>query len=960
MTDENCVPVKVALQLMDTSSLGLAYKYSNFKHTHKELQNALQSIVNDHHQGFNSSIGTFHTIMKSITSSQANVRELRESLLKAKDDLSTSKPEVKTMVESSQKYDVMLQTLHQIEQLQGVPEKLEGQITEKRFLTAVSILTEALDIMKRPEMMEIGALSDLRTYLGGQEASLADILVEELHNHLYLKSLYCNDRWKAHSSGQKDCIAPPSRTNRTLNSYISKTDFTKPMTDDTVGTNKTPEVDSLNYIRLTLEALNQLGHLSNAIATVNQRLPVELNRLVDKTNREVDVRHPSALVSRKGYGGKSNDFGLAENDVRVAVVHDLLFTLYSKFEAVMEGHRIIYDSLNGIAQREDIQNPLPWNSGFVEVWQLIQSEMRSLLHDYLTMADSRGGLSSAPKTLQNALGNVITGKTARPKNRAMFKLSNTNINSTDLKVDQDDLEQILKATMPGLVSDPLRPSVALADPTQSSDGAATGHKLLIEPSVFNITLFLPPSLSFLNRLKDVVPPSCGIQSSTLPSFLDDFLVNVFYPSLEDTIRELFSQTTGDLEAFYEDPQWASISPHPIMKGTTEFLDLITAFCKMLDTLPPDQAFGQLTMDLLTSYFDKCYEWYKELVARIGGGDPSVVNGDMKVSARWSLDNKIRPILEQLWLERGNNANTINRETELEMMMKGAKDLEWNDLITDRKAINSLCLLATSMKWLAGKVTQLRHVEDAENFSKNDGGSSGRIRRRWTLIDSDRLNDENRAVHLPMTAETVNAFDGVISSYQELALTIIFTLRCESRCHTIYYLYKCLSEGNFFLKQKLTSADEFILALNSDLTWFDEDVSSLLPKEESLFTWCGLSQLMDHILVSCADRIKVLNQHGAERMLTNVLVLQQNLKNIEGSADLGRATRFYNLYNGGMEDLIRNAKSGKLDFTYDELKAIVELYFSEALCSGRASAQARQSLNENLLELSEIMWMQAEA
>lgn len=80
--------------------------------------------------------------------------------------------------------------------------------------------------MKRPEMMEIGALSDLRTYLGGQEAvghisllvfvretdhdqSLADILVEELHNHLYLKSLYCNDRWKAHSSGQKDCIAPP-------------------------------------------------------------------------------------------------------------------------------------------------------------------------------------------------------------------------------------------------------------------------------------------------------------------------------------------------------------------------------------------------------------------------------------------------------------------------------------------------------------------------------------------------------------------------------------------------------------------------------------------------------------------------------------------------------------------------------------------------------------------------------
>lgn len=46
MTDENCIPVKVALQLMDTSSLGLAYKYDSFKHMHAELQHALKAIVN--------------------------------------------------------------------------------------------------------------------------------------------------------------------------------------------------------------------------------------------------------------------------------------------------------------------------------------------------------------------------------------------------------------------------------------------------------------------------------------------------------------------------------------------------------------------------------------------------------------------------------------------------------------------------------------------------------------------------------------------------------------------------------------------------------------------------------------------------------------------------------------------------------------------------------------------------
>lgn len=138
----------------------------------------------------------------------------------------------------------------------------------------------------------------------------------------------------------------------------------------------------------------------------------------------------------------------------------------------------------------------------------------------------------------------------------------------------------------------------------------------------------------------------GIVLSTLPSFLDDFLVNVFYPSLEDTIRDLFNQTTGDLDAYQEDINWTRVSRKPIMKGTIAFLDLITAFCKMLDTIPPDQAFAQLTIDLLTSYYDKCYEWYKELVAR-HNSDGSEAS-DMKASARWSQKDSIRSAVAELW------------------------------------------------------------------------------------------------------------------------------------------------------------------------------------------------------------------------------------------------------------------------------------------------------------------------
>lgn len=46
MTQDQCVPIEVALKLMDSSSLGLANQHGQFRTTHKELQQALKAIVN--------------------------------------------------------------------------------------------------------------------------------------------------------------------------------------------------------------------------------------------------------------------------------------------------------------------------------------------------------------------------------------------------------------------------------------------------------------------------------------------------------------------------------------------------------------------------------------------------------------------------------------------------------------------------------------------------------------------------------------------------------------------------------------------------------------------------------------------------------------------------------------------------------------------------------------------------
>ena len=602
MSSDSCVPIRVALQLMDSSSLGLADQYDQFQQVQQQLQNTLKQIVNEHHQGFNSSIGTFHQIQASIQASQQRVRGLRQSLFEAKTNLSTVRPELKTFATTSQNYDQMLQMLSHIEELQTMPEKIEAQISEKRFLGAVESLQDALRLMRKPELEDIGALSDLQVYLGNQEHSVTDILIEELHSHLYLKSPYCEDRWKRYANrdnGSESFTA--TSDDRQLYRFLETLDLSKPMLEDT---SHNPEADSFSYVKILLESLDRMSRLDRAVDAIEQRLPVELFRVVEKCYNEVEQRHPSILRKTGKQHHNMSDIWADDQDKK-AVVDDMLSSLYARFEAIAEGHRVVHDVILGITRRQGTRDASLLRS-FNELWKLYQSEIRSLLHDHLSTS---GNLEGRSRREDTATSNIFKLHT-RDKTRRMFKLSDTDSNSTSLITEREDLDYILKSSVPGLVSANAT-SVANAEAAAKlSDRSATGHKLLVEPSVFNMGILLPPSLSFLMRLKDIVPANSDVAVSTLTSFLDDFLINVFLPQIEETLADQCAAASGQSDSFTDDSKWQTRAPRPIFKGAAQLVELINTFCRMLDTLPPDQSFNELIIDQLRTYYNRCYDIYQ--------------------------------------------------------------------------------------------------------------------------------------------------------------------------------------------------------------------------------------------------------------------------------------------------------------------------------------------------------------
>ncbi|PNP53492.1 hypothetical protein THARTR1_06186 [Trichoderma harzianum] len=975
MCREDCVPVQLALQLLDNSSVGRAHDYRKFQTTHTYLQDSLKNIVHEHHQGFNSSIGTFHKIQSSIQVSQKRVRALKESLALSKASLCATDPTLKILSEESKEYDELLQTLNELDDLRAVPDQLEARISEKRFLTAVDVLQTALRKLRKPELDNIGALSDLRSYLANQETVLMDILVEELHEHLYLKSPYCQQRWSSlaksrggvNESNRNEANPPTTPFYLILDSI----DFERPVLEDPM---KNPEADTFYYVTLLVEALNKLGRLQNAVETLKQRLPVELFIVVNETINEVEQRHPTSFRAAVGRLDGVQIYSAREIQMRADVIYDLLWTLYGKFEAIGEGQRVFHESIKALIRREGSGNNIALLGSFKELWHLYQNEIRSLLHNYVTTdADVYQFDSPTP-------GAGVGGKDGMREH--LFKFSEADTKSIEVAAEFDALESIIQATVPGLTGGSRKHgpenkrNKSTADEIGSrrsagygvNRGAPGSYKSLVEPSVFNMSLLLPPTLIFLQRLKTIVPPGSDLATSTLTTFLDNFLVNVFQPQLDETIGKLCDAVFGESDSFLQDPDWNQCSQRPIFKGATAFFQVVTAFCRMLGTIPPDQALSSLIVTQMMRYYDRCFSWFQSLVTK--RHDQPADSSNLRASARFSVQSsEVNDIAKQLWAADELDSGLMRKEVQLLIQKTNGQRLEANDVIQDRDTISSLCLLYTSMRWLAAKIQSLRHITSQETDTSRQHlpRQSGQ---RWTLNDPSKTSGQS-PVQLPLTTESAQTFDTIVSSFEELAATALLTLHMEVRCRVIYSLRNTLSPDSapYILEQDVNEPDPQIISLNQELVLLDETIVEFLKDKEVIFIRTGVGILINAFLVQNASLASPMNDKGCHRMQLNILVLQQNLKNVEDGVDLAKATSYFQLFERGPEAIVEKAREYKdrhgmgtlaIDlnsFSYDELKALIELCYSEQMANperGITSA-ARRQLDDKFARLSEFRW-----
>ncbi|KAG6890731.1 hypothetical protein C0992_013114 [Termitomyces sp. T32_za158] len=619
--------VDLALQLLEDSSHGK--DMDSFRRTKEMLGQALKGSVDKHYQAFAASLPHQATLLGHLDETQAEIHSSRTSLLEAKEALGNKRADLVQLWARGQTLDEMLRLLDQIEHLKAVPDLLETLMSEKRLLQAAVLLVRSLKTINKPDMLEVGAVSDLRSYLISQEMVR---IISDVHISSNVPKIeFEEEGFKASIAKESTPASPlsrPSRQARFLSELALKPN--EPPIDlgdlsvgnsQSLSTNLTavsnvtannPEADSFAYMETLLESLAILGKLGGAMDTIGQKLPGEIFSLVENTLDEVEERAEygrrapllglnemmgmtqgayiftsesptvGSTLQAKGTFLRASCLRLAALEssskrVEHEILKDLFWTLYSKLDAVAQGLRIVYEVTNRIGSRRDFRDSSGAKAGslfpITDAWIPVQTEVRTLIYDYLT--DEAQGSVSGRNPISSINEILRDGKLTRDRGKAVFRFADTNsrITAKTLKPHEDDLTRVLNDTMPGLVpgsGDAVQTILTSFGTDDRMLGADQHHRLIIRPDVFHVSVLFQPTLAFLARISTVLP--FGAESERASSaVLDEFVLKVYLPQLEEKVSELFHQAVTDLVTLKDIPepklepklalsaQWAQLS-----------------------------------------------------------------------------------------------------------------------------------------------------------------------------------------------------------------------------------------------------------------------------------------------------------------------------------------------------------------------------------------------------------------
>ena len=343
----------------------------NLLREYQESDARLDKLVLQHHQDLTQVMSAFSSISSRLNTSKDKLTSVRERLFSCQSLLNCKLDELKRLWIESIENKHILDLLDQVELLTKVPEEITNYMNRKHYLHATRLLVKSGTSLDSG-LKKVDALSDVKHDLMGKKEELYNILLDDLHRHVYVKStaeILVQLRMKHE---RKDIGSPTGTGSGFIPGHVrnKSTDLNlgsrsrsrgrekveicikEPIEED-INPDNDPEEDSAKFVSIIVECLSILNRIPDAIEAIKDRSDKELGNIVKRTGREllgiIGANSPSANIMTASSVSTSGSIPsvlrasliLSDPEHRSHLLNDLLTALFAQFRLVVTFHETI-------------------------------------------------------------------------------------------------------------------------------------------------------------------------------------------------------------------------------------------------------------------------------------------------------------------------------------------------------------------------------------------------------------------------------------------------------------------------------------------------------------------------------------------------------------------------------------------------------------------------------------------
>lgn len=200
----------------------------------------------------------------------------------------------------------------------------------------------------------------------------------------------------------------------------------------------------------------------------------------------------------------------------------------------------------------------------------------------------------------------------------MFRFAETDMRmvTSDIKLVDESIHVTLKASVPGLIGQ-------AGEMITSLDEVSSGkHRNLIPANAFNVTTLFQPTVAFIDRAASIAPSGFEEEPKAFGMVLEDFVVRVFLPRLDERVTGSFQSAVSGYDAYQLDRN-STDADKPPLKSSVRVMALIHDLCFMLETTPfHRENYSRLIVGVIVQYYQQCSNRFK--------GEDRVAKADVRI------------------------------------------------------------------------------------------------------------------------------------------------------------------------------------------------------------------------------------------------------------------------------------------------------------------------------------------